>query len=237
MDSIANSRDQSVTQITDHLAQVRRRVETAASVAGRRTEDITIVAVSKKQAATAIAAAHAAGQRDFGENVVQEAVSKITAIELPGIRWHFIGRIQSNKTKAIARYFDWVHTVDRFKTAQKLDAQRPHYAAPLEICIQVNLAGEPQKGGVATDEVLALAAALKELPRLRLRGLMTVPPLDADLTTTGAAFRQLRELKSSLVAAGYPLDTLSMGMSGDLEAAIQNGSTMVRIGTAIFGPR
>jgi pyridoxal phosphate enzyme (YggS family) len=193
--------------------------------------------VSKKQSAAAIAAAHAAGQRDFGENFVQEAGSKITAIELPDIRWHFIGQIQSNKTKAIARYFDWVHTIDRLKTARKLDAQRPHFAAPLEVCIQVNLAGEPQKGGVAADEVLGLAAALQDLPHLRLRGLMTVPPLDADAAATGATFERLLELKSAIVASGYPLDTLSMGMSADLEPAIQCGSTMVRIGTAIFGPR
>jgi pyridoxal phosphate enzyme (YggS family) len=226
-----------VIQITDHLARVRQRVENAALVAGRCADDITIVAVSKKQSAAAIAAAHAAGQRDFGENFVQEAVSKITAIELPDIRWHFIGQIQSNKTKAIARYFDWVHTIDRLKTARKLDAQRPHFAAPLEVCIQVNLAGEPQKGGVAADEVLGLAAALQDLPHLRLRGLMTVPPLDADAAATGATFERLLELKSAIVASGYPLDTLSMGMSADLEPAIQCGSTMVRIGTAIFGPR
>jgi pyridoxal phosphate enzyme (YggS family) len=226
-----------VIQITDHLARVRQRVENAALVAGRCADDITIVEVRNKQSAAAIAAAHAAGQRDFGENFVQEAVSKITAIELPDIRWHFIGQIQSNKTKAIARYFDWVHTIDRLKTARKLDAQRPHFAAPLEVCIQVNLAGEPQKGGVAADEVLGLAAALQDLPHLRLRGLMTVPPLDADAAATGATFERLLELKSAIVASGYPLDTLSMGMSADLEPAIQCGSTMVRIGTAIFGPR
>jgi pyridoxal phosphate enzyme (YggS family) len=226
-----------VTQITDHLHEVRDRVKKAASAAGRAADEIKIVAVSKKHPVTAIEAAYSAGQRDFGENFVQEAVPKIESLGQSDICWHFIGSIQANKTRDVARFFDWVHTVDRLKIAKRLNDQRPHYAAPLNICIQVNLAEEPQKGGVAADEVGALVEAVCDLSRLRLRGLMTMPPADADADTIEALFLELARMRSSLVTRGFELDTLSMGMSADLEAAVSCGSTMVRIGTAIFGPR
>jgi hypothetical protein len=226
-----------VTQITDHLARVHERVANAASAADRAADGIMIVAVSKKQAPAAIRAAYDAGQRDFGENFAQEAIAKIEALDLPDIRWHFIGRIQSNKTKEIARYFDWVHTVDRLKIAQRLNDQRPYYAADLNVCIQVNLAEEPQKSGVAANELPALAGEVHRLPRLRLRGLMTMPPADADPAAVAALFDALRGYRDDLAAHGLELDTLSMGMSADLELAVRCGSTMVRIGTAIFGPR
>jgi len=226
-----------VIQITDHLRQVRDRVKKAAVAAGRAADEITIVAVSKKHPVTAIQAAYSAGQRDFGENFVQEAAPKIESLALPDLRWHFIGHIQANKTKDIARLFDWVHTVDRLKIANRLNEQRPHYAAPLNICIQVNLAEEPQKSGVAADEVGELVGAVRNLSRLRLRGLMTMPPVDATADTIEAVFLELAGIKRSLVAQGFELDTLSMGMSADLEMAVTCGSTMIRIGTAIFGPR
>lgn len=226
-----------MTQITDHLHQVRDRVKKAAFAAGRAADEITIVAVSKKQPVTAVEAAYSAGQRDFGESFVQEAVPKIESLTLSDLRWHFIGHIQANKTKDIARLFDWVHTVDRLKIANRLNEQRPHYAAPLNICIQVNLAEEPQKSGVVADEVGELVEAVRNLSRLRLRGLMTMPPVDATADTIEAVFLELAGIKRSLVAQGFELDTLSMGMSVDLEMAVTCGSTMVRIGTAIFGPR
>lgn len=226
-----------MTQITDHLRQVRDRVKKAASAAERTADEITIVAVSKKQPLSAIEAAYSAGQRDFGENFVQEAVSKIESLDQSDIRWHFIGSIQANKTKDIARLFDWVHTVDRLKVANRLNEQRPHYAAPLNVCIQANLAEEPQKSGVAADEVGELVEAICKLPQLRVRGLMTMPPVDAATDTVEALFLELARMQRSLVAQGFELDTLSMGMSADLETAVACGSTMIRIGTAIFGPR
>ncbi len=226
-----------MTQITDHLRQVRDRVKKAASAAERTADEVTIVAVSKKQPLSAIEAAYSAGQRDFGENFVQEAISKIESLDQSDIRWHFIGSIQANKTKDIARLFDWVHTVDRLKVANRLNEQRPHYAAPLNVCIQVNLAEEPQKSGVAADEVGELVEAVCKLPQLRVRGLMTMPPVDAATDTVEALFLELARMQRSLVAQGFELDTLSMGMSADLETAVACGSTMIRIGTAIFGPR
>lgn len=224
-------------QITDHLHQVRDRVKKAASSAGRDADEITIVAVSKRQPVTAIEAAYSAGQRDFGENFVQEAVQKIESLGHPDIRWHFIGSIQSNKTRDIARHFDWVHTVDRLKIAKRLDEQRPHYAAPLNVCIQVNLAEEPQKSGIGAAEIDDLVEAVSHMPKLRLRGLMTMPPAAAAEDTLEALFLELGHIKRSLVGQGYDIDTLSMGMSADLETAVRCGSTMVRVGTDIFGPR
>lgn len=226
-----------MTQITDHLYQVRDRVKNAAAVAGRATDEITIVAVSKKHSVAAIEAAYSAGQRDFGENFVQEAVPKIESLNRPDIRWHFIGRIQANKTKDIARLFDWVHTVDRFKIANRLNEQRPHYAERLNVCIQVNLAEEPQKNGVGAAEVGELVEAVRELPRLHLRGLMTIPPVGASTDSVESLFLELARIAHQLAAQGVELDTLSMGMSADLETAVACGSTMLRIGTAIFGPR
>lgn len=226
-----------MTQITDHLAKIRERVARAASAAGRDADSITIVAVSKKQSPSAVQEAFDAGQRDFGESFAQEGVAKITALSLPRAHWHFIGHVQANKTKDIARHFDWVHTIDRPKIGHRLNEQRPHYASPINVCIQVNLAEEPQKRGISAEEIPALAAELRSLPRLRLRGLMTIPPADAAPAAIAELFGALRDLQSDLIAEGYELDTLSMGMSADLEIAIRCGSTLVRVGTAIFGPR
>jgi len=226
-----------VTEITDHLAQVRKRIADAASTAGRDAADVTLLAVSKTQSVAAVRDAYAAGQRDFGESFVQEAIPKIEALGYADVRWHFIGHVQSNKTRDIARHFDWVHAIDRLKTARRLSEQRPHYTRPLAVCIQVNLAEEPQKGGVASTDLAPLAHAIAELPRLELRGLMTIPPAHADATATAALFEELRACLARLNGGGLTLDTLSMGMSADLEIAVAHGSTIVRIGTAIFGPR
>jgi pyridoxal phosphate enzyme (YggS family) len=226
-----------VTDITDHLAQVRHRIENAAHRAGRDASDITLLAVSKAQPLTAVREAYRAGQRDFGENFAQEAIAKIEAFDNSEACWHFIGQIQSNKTRALARHFDWVHTIDRLKTARRLSEQRPHYATPLAACIQVNLAKEPQKGGVAANELEDLAFEVAELPRLVLRGLMTIPPADASVGEISAVFAELGTWRERLNERGLRLDTLSMGMSADLELAIAQGSTIVRVGTAIFGPR
>ncbi len=226
-----------MTQITDHIADTLERVQFARSAAGRAVDDVTVLGVSKQQPVAAIRAAYQAGLRNFGENFLQEATVKLAELEALDITWHFIGRIQSNKTRAIAEMFQWVHTVDRLKIATRLNDQRPHFSPPLNVCIQVNLAGEPQKGGVEESEVADLARAMMSLPRLRLRGLMTLPPATPDPETNAPLFSRLNTLKAALIDAGIPLDTLSMGMSADLEAAIGHGSTIVRIGTAIFGPR
>ncbi len=226
-----------MTQITDHIAETLERVRFAQSAAGRAVADVTVLAVSKQQPVAAIRAAYQAGLRNFGENFFQEAAAKIAELEALDITWHFIGRIQSNKTHNIAELFQWVHTVDRLKIATRLNDQRPHFSPPLNVCIQVNQAGESQKGGVEESEVAALARAVMSLPRLRLRGLMTLPPATPNPETNAPLFARLNTLKAALIDAGIPLDTLSMGMSADLEAAIGQGSTIVRIGTAIFGPR
>jgi PLP dependent protein len=222
---------------TDGLVAVRSRIEAAARRAGRDPGSVRLLAVSKQQPEAAIRVLAAAGQREFGENYLQEAVAKIDALrELP-LAWHFIGQLQSNKTREVAERFQWVHTVDRARIAERLSAQRPHYAAPLEVLIQVKLADEAAKGGVGPAELPALASAVATLPRLKLRGLMCIPP---DTRTEGEQrrpFRQLRELLAALNAAGHALDTLSMGMSNDLEAAVLEGATLVRVGTAVFGPR
>jgi pyridoxal phosphate enzyme (YggS family) len=214
------------------LADIVERVARAARRA-RGSSDVTIVAVSKAQPASAISAAFHAGQAHFGESYVQEAVDKMDELAGLAITWHFIGRVQANKTRTIAERFDWVHTVDREKTALRLSEQRPRTAPPLNVLIQVNLANEPQKGGVAAADVAALARAIRVLPRLALRGLMTLPPQQS----SAAWFNDLKALHDRLAADGVELDTLSMGMSGDFELAIAAGSNCVRIGTAIFGPR
>jgi len=237
MHSISNGLSQSVTQITDHLAQVHGRVQRALAEAHRPSDSVTTLAVSKQQPTRAIEAAFRAGQRDFGENFVQEAVAKISRLEHLDATWHFIGRVQSNKTREIAQRFQWVHTIDRRKIASRLNDQRPHHAPPLEVCIQIQLAREPQKGGVEESEAADLARFIMGLPRLRLRGLMIIPPLESEPSANAPLFARLRALKERLSQEGIPLDTLSMGMSADLEVAIAEGSTMVRIGTAIFGPR
>lgn len=221
------------------LAALRRRIAAAANAAGRSVDDITLLAVSKGHPAPAIAAAHALGLKDFGENYVDEALEKIRAIGTlaEGIRWHFIGRLQANKTRLVAAHFDWVHGLDRLKVAQRLSDQRGHYQSPLNVCLQVNVAGETRKGGVAPEEAAALAAEVAQLPRLKLRGLMCMLPFGASAAEQADGFGALRRLLESINRAGGALDTLSMGMSADLEAAVEQGSTMLRIGTALFGDR
>ena len=226
-----------MTQITDHIAESLERVRFAQSAAGRAAADVTVLAVSKQQSVAAIQAAYQAGLRNFGENFFQEAIVKLRELEALDITWHFIGRIQSNKTRDIAEMFQWVHTVDRLKIAARLNDQRPHFSPPLNVCIQVNQAGETQKGGVEESEVAELAHAVMSLPRLRLRGLMTLPPVTPNPESNAPLFARLNRLKTVLIEDGIPLDTLSMGMSTDFEVAIGQGSTIVRIGTAIFGPR
>jgi hypothetical protein len=220
------------------LHSVRARIARAAEAAGRDPQSVRLLAVSKLQPASMVRAAAAAGQREFGENYVQEGIDKIEALaDVPGLGWHFIGQLQGNKTREVAERFDWVHTVDRERIAARLSAQRPHHAPPLQVLLQVSLAEEPGKGGVTAGQVPALAGVVSALPGLRLRGLMCIPPPVADPQAQRVPFRQLRELLGQLNAAGHALDTLSMGMSDDLEAAVLEGSTLVRVGTAIFGPR
>lgn len=228
-----------MTTIAAKLQHVRARIATACQQAGRNVQDVTLLAVSKTFGPEAVRAAAAAGQRDFGENYIQEGVDKIAALaDLRGqLRWHCIGPIQSNKTRLVAEQFDWAHGVDRLKTAERLSAQRPPGLPPLNLCLQVNIDGGPTKSGVAPAEALALAQAVAALPRLRLRGLMTIPDPAPDFEAARAVHASARALFDQLNAAGLGLDTLSMGMSDDLEAAVAAGSTMVRVGSAIFGTR
>ena len=223
--------------IAVNLQAVRSRIARAAQAAHRHPADIALVAVSKTFPAGHIAEAFAAGQKAFGENHVQEAVEKITVLAALPLEWHFIGPIQSNKTGLIARHFGWAHSVDRENIAQRLNAARPDGTPPLNVCIQVNVSGEAAKSGVAPGEEAKLADAIARLPRLKLRGLMAIPEPTTDVTLQRRRFALLRELKDRLAARGHALDTLSMGMSDDFEAAIMEGATMVRIGTAIFGQR
>lgn len=219
------------------MQAVRGRIHTATSAAGRCTGAVQLLAVSKTRSVDDIRAAAAAGQRCFGENYVQEGVHKIIALQGLALEWHFIGPLQSNKTKQVAEYFDWVHSIERFKIAQRLAQQRPSALAPLQLCIQVNIGGEATKSGVAPDQVAALAQQIDTLSGVRLRGLMIIPEADAAPTVLAQRFMALRQLKEALCDQGFQLDTLSMGMSNDLEIAVAAGSTMVRIGTAIFGQR
>ena len=223
--------------IATNLQAVRGRIARAAAAAGRREDDIALVAVSKTFPAAMVAEACACGQRAFGENQVQEGVKKVAELAVTGVEWHFIGPIQSNKTRPIAEHFQWVHGIDRAKIAERLNEARPAGAPPLQVCIQVNVSGEASKSGVLPGGELALAQAISRLPRLRLRGLMAIPAPAPDATSRRRQFALLRQLKDGLVARGYPLDTLSMGMSDDLEEAILEGATMVRVGSAIFGSR
>lgn len=196
-----------------------------------------MLAVSKTWPAESVREAAAAGQRAFGESYVQEAIDKLDALAGLGLEWHFIGPLQSNKTRPVANAFAWVHSVDRLRIAQRLSEQRDVHLPPLQVCIQVNVSGEASKSGVAPDALPDLARAVAALPRLQLRGLMTIPEATSDVVLQRARFATLRQLKDGLVASGLPLDTLSMGMSDDLEAAIAEGATIVRVGTAIFGSR
>jgi len=209
----------------------------AAAGAGRSADSVTLLAISKGQPAELIRAAAAAGVTAIGESYLAEALGKMQALgDLP-LAWHFVGRLQANKTRQVAEAFAWVHSLDRLKIAERLAAQRPPHAPALNVCIQVNLAGEASKGGVPAADAAGLAAAVAALPRLALRGLMCIPPEETDPGRQRAWFARLRTLRDSLNAGGLRLDTLSMGMSGDFEAAIQEGATLVRIGTALFGPR
>ena len=228
---------QIMSTIESNLQVVRARIAAAARAAGRAPGDVALLAVSKTFAAAEVRAAYAAGQREFGENYVQEALKKIMALSAFPLIWHFIGPIQSNKTRAIAENFDWVHSVAREKIAQRLAQARPERLRPLDVCLQVNVSGEASKSGVAPEEVRPLAEAVRGLPRLRLRGLMAVPEPSEDAGLQRRRFRSLRLLLEQLNAAGFGLDTLSMGMSQDLEAAVMEGATIVRVGTAIFGER
>jgi PLP dependent protein len=225
--------------VNEALQLVEQRISRAISAFRSGKQPVTLLAVSKTQPAVAVRAAHAAGQRAFGENYVQEALDKMAELtDLRGaIEWHLIGPLQSNKTRLAAEAFDWVHSVDRLKIAQRLSDQRPAWLSPLNVCLQVNVSGEASKSGVAPEQVPALAHAVAALPRLKLRGLMAIPEPAGDFEAQRASHRRLRELLERLRAEGLALDTLSMGMSSDLEAAVAEGATIVRVGTAIFGER
>jgi hypothetical protein len=227
--------------IGSNLQEVKRRIAEAAAHAGRAANSVTLLAVSKTFAAEDVRQAQAAGQRAFGENYVQEALAKVEALAdlRSQLEWHLIGPLQSNKTRVVAEAFDWVHTVDRLKIAQRLAEQRPAWLPPLQLCLQVNVSGEASKSGIDPAELPALAQAVAALPagRVRLRGLMSIPEPAAGLEAQRRPHRVLRELMAALAAGGLALDTLSMGMSADIEAAVLEGSTLVRVGSAIFGHR
>jgi pyridoxal phosphate enzyme (YggS family) len=230
-----------MSTIEQNLQAVHHSIVAAVQEAGRAPEGVALLAVSKTFGADAVLEAVRAGQRAFGENYLQEALDKIAAVAaaLPraGLEWHFIGPIQSNKTRPIAEHFDWVHTVEREKIAQRLSEQRPAGMAPLNVCLQVNISGEASKSGVAPGQLRALAQQVAQLPNLRLRGLMAIPEAAAGFEQQRAAFRQLRLLYEELRGDGLALDTLSMGMSADMRAAVVEGATIVRVGSAIFGSR
>ena len=225
--------------MADNVQQVLTRIAQACAAARRPVQSVTLLAVSKTFDAHAVRDAYNAGLRRFGENYVQEALDKIAALAdlRAELEWHLIGPLQSNKTRVVAETFDWVHSVDRLKIAQRLSEQRPTALAPLNICLQVNISGEASKSGLAVADVADVARAVASLPRLRLRGLMAIPEPTGDFDTQRAPHRALRELLHSLRAEGLALDTLSIGMSADLEAAIAEGATIVRVGTALFGSR
>ena len=234
-----------MASIQNNLAQTRARILQAAKACGRSPNEIQLLAVSKTFPAEDIRTAFSLGQKLFGENYVQEGIAKVQALHdlRPEIEWHFIGPIQSNKTKDVAEHFDWVHSIDRLKIAQRLNDQRPEHMAPIQVCVQVNISGEASKSGVMPIELLNLCQHISEMPRLRLRGLMSIPEPTDDITLQKKAHRSLFELlqtlrnSTELDQSKVQLDTLSMGMSSDIDAAISEGSTMVRVGTAIFGKR
>jgi len=226
-----------MTTIPNNLQRVRERIAQACALAQRPVGDVRLLAVSKTFGPDAVRQACTAGQNAFGENYIQEGVEKIALLRDLPLEWHCIGPIQSNKTRLVAAHFHWAHTVDRLKTAQRLSQQRPDGMPPLQVCIQVNIDGGPSKSGVAPHEALALARAVAELPRLALRGIMTLPEPAGDFAGQEAVHLKAKALFEELRDAGLALDTLSMGMTADLEAAIAAGSTMVRVGTAIFGQR
>jgi PLP dependent protein len=219
------------------IHELRERIARAAAAAGRSAQSVTLLAAAKGHPAELLDVAAGCGVTEFGESYLQEGLVKIAALRNRPLTWHFIGRVQSNKTRAIAEAFAWVHAVDRIKIAERLSAQRPPLLPPLNVCLEVNIAGEASKGGIAPETAAALAAAVEKLPRLALRGLMCIPPEESDAARQRAWFARLRGLLEALNAAGSRLDTLSMGMSNDFETAILEGATIVRIGTALFGPR
>ncbi len=219
------------------LQNIAERIVQAAAASGRDPSEVRLLAVSKTWPVDSLREAAAAGQQAFGESYVQEAIDKVDALAGLGLEWHFIGPLQSNKTRPVANAFAWVHSVDRLKIAQRLSEQRDVHLPPLQVCIQVNVSGESSKSGVAPEALPELARAVAALPRLTLRGLMTIPEPTRDVAAQRARFASLRHLRDALNSGGMDLDTLSMGMSDDLEAAVAEGSTMVRVGTAIFGSR
>lgn len=226
-----------MTIISTNLQAVNARIAAAAQAAGRNPESVRLLAVSKTFPPQAVREAADAGQRAFGENYVQEGVAKIAELADATLEWHFIGPLQSNKTRPVAEHFDWVHSIERLKIAERLSEARGPDRPPLQVCVQVNVSGEASKSGVAPDEARVLARAVAMLPNLRLRGLMAIPEPTGDMALARRRFASLRELRDALNAEGLQLDTLSMGMSDDLEAAILEGATIVRVGKAIFGER
>ncbi|MDR1995784.1 YggS family pyridoxal phosphate-dependent enzyme [Azonexus sp.] len=226
-----------MSAIAGNLQAVLARIADACRHSGRPPDSVRLLAVSKTWPLDCVLAAAAAGQHAFGENYVQEGTAKAAATRDRDLEWHFIGPLQSNKTRIVAEHFAWVHSIDRLKIAERLAAQRPAELPPLQVCIQVNVSGETSKSGCRPDEAMALCRAVAALPHLRLRGLMAIPEPSDDIAAQRAPFRRLRELAEELRAAGLEIDTLSMGMSHDLEAAVAEGATIVRIGTAIFGER
>jgi pyridoxal phosphate enzyme (YggS family) len=226
-----------ISSIAENLAQVREQINSSAHKNDRSGSEICLLAVSKTRPADDLRAAYAEGQRDFGENYLQDAMEKIEALHDLDICWHFIGPMQSNKTRSVAEHFNWVHTVDRIKIAKRLSEQRPDGMPPLNICLQVNISEEESKSGCSPEEVAELASEIIKLPNLKLRGLMAIPQATNDPLEQQQAFSRLRDLQEQLKSKEPTLDTLSMGMSADMEAAIAEGATIVRIGTAIFGPR
>ena len=223
--------------VSANLAQVRKRIELACQAVGRASDTVKLLAVSKTMPAQVVREAYAAGQLAFGENYIQEGVDKIAALADLPLEWHCIGPIQSNKTKLVAENFAWVHSIDRLKIAERLSAQRPAHLPPLQVCLQVNVDGGSNKSGVAPEDLLALAQDVAKLPHLQLRGIMTIPEPAETEAQARAVHQQAKRLFDHLKTAGLTLDTLSMGMTADLEAAVAEGSTCVRVGTAIFGAR
>ena len=226
-----------MTTISANLQAVLARIGEAARRCGRQPEEIALLAVSKTWPGSYVQEAARAGQKAFGENYVQEGVDKVRETALPDLEWHFIGPLQSNKTRLVAEAFQWVHSVDRLKIAERLSQQRPAHLPPLQICLQVNISNEDSKSGVPEEDVASLAQQIAYLPRLKLRGLMTIPAPASEFAQQRAPFRRLRKLYEQLNRNGFALDTLSMGMSNDIEAAIAECSTLVRVGTAVFGER
>ena len=229
--------DDAARDVAGRVAVVRERIAAAARAAGRAPDAVRLVAATKTQTVDAVRAVLAAGVTDVGENRAQELVAKAPELADAAPTWHFIGRLQANKTRFVAERCDWCHTLDRLNVAERLNRQRPYHAPPLQVCVQVDVANGQDRAGVAMSELPRLAEAVAALPRLRLRGLMCLPPIETEFERQRLHFRRLRECQEALISAGFALDVLSAGMSGDLEAAIAEGATHLRIGTAIFGPR